>query len=295
MTRRAAAGCLAAAHLVFVAAGASGLFGRLGEAGAGPAVRWYGAMTGADAGYSYFAPHVGSELRVRFTLSDGRGREWEDDLTGRMNHEGRLRVGSMTGLFSPEPAREALRHDLAASWAATVFGRHPDARTVVVRVGVHEVPSMADFRAGRRPAWTDVFAATFTSQNADAPPEGPMKPEDWPQWFTRHLNAGDLEAVVALYEPGARFVTPDGGETLEGRDRIRPVLAGLIRAKTRMEGRVVRAVTADDIAILYSDFHGTTVNASGQTVEVHSKAIEVLRRQPDGTWKLIVGDPNGRR
>jgi hypothetical protein len=25
-----------------------------------------------------------------------------------------------------------------------------------------------------------------------------------------------------------------------------------------------------------------------------TKAIEVLRRQPDGTWKLIFGDPNAR-
>jgi hypothetical protein len=36
------------------------------------------------------------------------------------------------------------------------------------------------------------------------------------------------------------------------------------------------------------------VETSGETVEHHSRAIEVVRRQPDGTWKLIVGDPNGR-
>ena len=27
---------------------------------------------------------------------------------------------------------------------------------------------------------------------------------------------------------------------------------------------------------------------------MESRAIEVLRRQADGTWKLIVGDPGGR-
>jgi hypothetical protein len=31
-----------------------------------------------------------------------------------------------------------------------------------------------------------------------------------------------------------------------------------------------------------------------RSVAIRNKAIEVLRRQPDGTWKLIVGDPNGR-
>jgi uncharacterized protein YlzI (FlbEa/FlbD family) len=33
---------------------------------------------------------------------------------------------------------------------------------------------------------------------------------------------------------------------------------------------------------------------SGKTVAIRHKTIEVLRCQPEGTWKLIVGDPNGR-
>ena len=121
----------------------------------------------------------------------------------------------------------------------------------------------------------------------------PHKPEDWPRQFEQHLNAGDLEAVVALYEPEARFVARSG-ETVIGRDRIREVLAGMIGTKTRLQSRVIKAVTVGDVALLYTDFQGTTVDASGKTVEIRHKAIEVLRRQPDGTWKLIVGDPNGR-
>ena len=49
-----------------------------------------------------------------------------------------------------------------------------------------------------------------------------------------------------------------------------------------------------EIAQLYTDFEGTREDDSGRTVPVHAKAIEVLRRQPDGSWKLIMGDPNGR-
>jgi hypothetical protein len=41
----------------------------------------------------------------------------------------------------------------------------------------------------------------------------PDKPEDWPRVFEQHLNAGDLDAVMALYEPEARFVSRSG-ETL---------------------------------------------------------------------------------
>jgi uncharacterized protein (TIGR02246 family) len=121
----------------------------------------------------------------------------------------------------------------------------------------------------------------------------PDKPEDWPRVFEQHLNAGDLDAVMALYEPEARFVTKSG-ETLVGRDRIRKVLAAMMEAKARLHSGVVKAVTVGDIAQLYSDFEGTMNDDSGKTVAIRHKAIEVLRCHPDGTWRLIVGDPNGR-
>jgi uncharacterized protein (TIGR02246 family) len=121
----------------------------------------------------------------------------------------------------------------------------------------------------------------------------PFKPEDWPRQFEEQLNAGDLDGVMALYEPEARFVTLTG-ETLVGRDAIRKVLGGLVEAKTQFHSRVVRAVVVGEIAQLYTDFEGTREDDSGKTVPVQSRAIEVLRRQPDGSWKLIMGDPNGR-
>jgi uncharacterized protein (TIGR02246 family) len=99
---------------------------------------------------------------------------------------------------------------------------------------------------------------------------------------------------MTLYEPEAHFVNKSG-ETLGGRDAIRKVLGGLIEAKTHFQSRVVRAVTVGDIAQLYTDFEGTRVDESGKTVPVHNNAIEILRRQSDGSWKLIMGDPNGRK
>ncbi|HEU4431139.1 MAG TPA: SgcJ/EcaC family oxidoreductase [Myxococcota bacterium] len=120
-----------------------------------------------------------------------------------------------------------------------------------------------------------------------------MSPEDWPRLFTERLNAGDLDGVVALYAPNARFVT-QSGETLSGLERIREVLAELIDARAKLESRVVHSVVVDDVALLYTDFRGTTPPSAGAAVELRQRALEVLRRQPDGRWKLIVGDPGGR-
>ena len=110
----------------------------------------------------------------------------------------------------------------------------------------------------------------------------PFKPEDWPRQFEEQLNAGDLDGVMALYEPEARFVTLTG-ETLVGRSAVRKVLGGLVEAKTQFHSRVVRAAAVGEIARLYTDFEGTREDDSGKTVPVHSRAIEVLRRQPDGS------------
>jgi uncharacterized protein (TIGR02246 family) len=109
----------------------------------------------------------------------------------------------------------------------------------------------------------------------------------------RSTRPADLDAVMALYDTEARFVTRSG-ETLVGREAIRVVLGCMIKAKMQLHSRVVRAVTVGDVAQLYTDFEGTTVDSSGKTIPVHHKAIEVLRRQTDGGWKLIIGDPNGR-
>jgi uncharacterized protein (TIGR02246 family) len=116
----------------------------------------------------------------------------------------------------------------------------------------------------------------------------PREPEEWPVLFERHLDAGDLDAITALYEPGASFV-PKAGDTITGRDGIRLALSELIESKARLRGKVVKSVVSGDVAVLYTDWHGTVAGT-----EQHSRAIEVLRRQPDGAWLLVVGDPNGR-
>jgi uncharacterized protein (TIGR02246 family) len=121
----------------------------------------------------------------------------------------------------------------------------------------------------------------------------PHKAEDWPRFFVQYLKSDDLEAVAALYAPNARFVARSG-KTIVGLDRIRDMLALMIRSKTKLQSRVIKAISVDDVAVLYTDFEGTTMDASEKTIDVRYNAIEVLRRQPDSCWKLIVGGPSGR-
>jgi ketosteroid isomerase-like protein len=57
---------------------------------------------------------------------------------------------------------------------------------------------------------------------------------------------------------------------------------------------VIKAISANDIAMLYTDFQGTAMDPSEKTIDVRYKAIEVLRQESDGYWTLIVGNPSGR-
>jgi len=68
----------------------------------------------------------------------------------------------------------------------------------------------------------------------------------------------------------------------------------MIRSKTKLQSRVIKAISVDDVAVLYTDFQGATMDASEKTMDVRYNTVEVLRRQPNGCWKLIVGDPNRR-
>ena len=159
MTRRHAVfTALAAGHLALVACGAAGFAPWAGWGAAGESLRWYGTVTEAGNGYGYFAPVVGMPSRVTFVMSDDAGRAWEDSLAGSTaSPEARLRMGTIAlGAGDPE-----LRPRLTASWAATMFGRHPDAEQVVVRIETYELPPMEHVRAGEKARWETVYEATF--------------------------------------------------------------------------------------------------------------------------------------
>src|SRR5215475_14330049 len=119
-------------------------------------------------------------------------------------------------------------------------------------------------------------------------------PEECDALFERHLNAGDLDALVDLYEPTATLV-PSPGETAVGHEAIRDSLGGFVAAKASLRLQVGQVLHAgDDLALLYSDWSGHFIDPDGARVEIAGQSVEVVRRQPDGTWRFALDDPYGR-
>jgi hypothetical protein len=59
-----------------------------------------------------------------------------------------------------------------------------------------------------------------------------QRPDDCDRLFGDHLNAGDLEGLMALYEPGCRLVRRDGSVAV-GHVEIRVVLGRLVEMRRR--------------------------------------------------------------
>lgn len=109
-----------------------------------------------------------------------------------------------------------------------------------------------------------------------------------------YLAAGDLDAIVALYEPGATFVTQDR-EVKVGRDAVRQAFAEIVAAKPVLRSRIVLTLrNGDHLAVLYNDWTMSVRTPDGQAQEMSGKAVEVVCRQGDGSWKFAVDDPFAR-
>src|SRR6478609_8526042 len=100
-------------------------------------------------------------------------------------------------------------------------------------------------------------------------------PEDCDRLFAEGVNAGDADAVVALYEEGASFVQREG--VAVGPAAIRPLIVKMLAGKPRITCNVRRVVRmGEDLALLYNDWILSSAGADGQTVERSGKALELV-------------------
>ena len=109
-------------------------------------------------------------------------------------------------------------------------------------------------------------------------------PEDLGQLFAQAMKSGDVEAVLALYEPGAGM-TNQQGQVRSGIDTIRQDMAPFAAAKPDITIETDKIILAGDIALCHSRWSMT------KPAPMSGRAVEVARRQPDGAWLYVIDDP----
>jgi uncharacterized protein (TIGR02246 family) len=118
-------------------------------------------------------------------------------------------------------------------------------------------------------------------------------PEDTHALVEAALNAGDLEGLLDAYEQDAQLVVPPDGRRVSGRaelrEALRPMLA--LRPKARLE--VVDKLEVDGLALTYGRWTMVGTEPGGAAVELEGRGTVVSRRQPDGTWLIVLDNPVG--
>jgi ketosteroid isomerase-like protein len=92
-------------------------------------------------------------------------------------------------------------------------------------------------------------------------------PKELDVLFEKALNAGDLDGLLALYEPNAAF-TSQPGRVVQGTAAIREAIAGFLSLKPSMALETKVLAEAGGIALLTSRWRLTGTGPDGAAVEL---------------------------
>ena len=121
-----------------------------------------------------------------------------------------------------------------------------------------------------------------------------QKPEECDLLLLKALEQGDLDAAVAMYESNATFVVSTD-QMVTGQAAIREVMQGFIAAKATFNVEAVTAISSSDGSVAVTRVKGssTSPGPDGKPITTPLHSVEVVRKQPDGTWLFIIDDPSG--
>jgi uncharacterized protein (TIGR02246 family) len=115
-------------------------------------------------------------------------------------------------------------------------------------------------------------------------------PEALMRTFSARLNAGDLDGLVALYEPAAVF-EPQPGVVVHGQAAIRDALDQLLALGPTITADTVQVLAGGDVALVVNEWAMTGTGPDGTAVRQGGRSADVVRRQPDGRWLVVVDKP----
>ncbi len=108
------------------------------------------------------------------------------------------------------------------------------------------------------------------------------------------LGEGNLDACLTLYEPQASVVQQDG-KSASGTAAIREFFKAFAAARPKLSANIINVVKAgDDLALVYNDWSAELAGSDGSPRTISGKALEVVRRQRDGTWLFAIDIPYAR-
>lgn len=98
------------------------------------------------------------------------------------------------------------------------------------------------------------------------------------------MKEADIDSVIDLYDSEITFVNPTG-EIKKGRSAIREELNHFAEIKQVFEFDIKKIIQNGDFALDHNQWEMISPQ------KMSGYAMEVMRRQPDGSWRFDIGDP----
>jgi uncharacterized protein (TIGR02246 family) len=115
-------------------------------------------------------------------------------------------------------------------------------------------------------------------------------PEEIHALIAAAFTAGDLDAFLLLNEEGAAHVVPPDGLHVRGRTAIRAALQPVFALRPAAHIEVVEKLEADGIALTHARWTLAGTDG-GRHLGMSGRGTIVSRRQPDGSWRVVLDNP----
>ena len=112
-------------------------------------------------------------------------------------------------------------------------------------------------------------------------------PEEIHALLAATFNERDLDAYARNYEENAAMILPPEGNRASGRDAIRAAVEATFELRPSLQIDVVETLQADGLALTHARWSLTGTDA-GERVELSGRGTLVSRRQPDGSWRIVL-------
>ena len=117
-------------------------------------------------------------------------------------------------------------------------------------------------------------------------------PEEIHREFENAFNAGDADALMALYEPEAALIV-EPGTVLDSKEAIEGALQWFLGTGGKIVLDTKAAVVVGDLAFLTNRWTLSMTDEDGNPSEMGATTAEVARRQADGTWLYVIDNAIG--
>jgi uncharacterized protein (TIGR02246 family) len=171
----------------------------------------------------------------------------------------------------------------------------PRAGALVASVGDRVVPLRLVDPAGTH---TRSESAMNTEESVNSRIVDPAR---LPFAYADALNAGDADAVLALFHQDATMRTFTG-EVLSDREALRAETVHSIAAQARLTNKPRVTQTGGDTALIIVDWNLEATLPDGTRISPAGTTTAVARRSADGSWRFAVlhcqgtvGSPQWRR